>query len=140
LGANVIVTEVDPVRAIEAVMDGHRVLPMKTAAREGLVFCTVTGDRGVIRREHFETMRDGAVLCNSGHFDVEIDLVALRDMAKSVNKVRDHVEEYVLRDGRRIYVLGQGRLVNLAAAHGHPASVMDMSFAAQALASEYVVK
>ncbi len=140
LGANVTVCEVDPVRAIEAVMDGFRVLPMKQAAREGMVFVTVTGDRAVIRREHFEQMRDGAVLCNSGHFDVEIDLVALKDMSKSVTTVRENVEEYVLKDGRRIYVLGQGRLVNLACAHGHPASVMDMSFAAQALATEHAVK
>jgi adenosylhomocysteinase len=140
LGASVIVCEVDPVRAIEAVMDGFRVLPMKQAAKEGMTFCTVTGDKGVIRREHMEAMRDGAVLCNSGHFDVEIDLVALKEMSKSVSVVRENVEEYLLKDGRRIYVLGQGRLVNLAAAKGHPASVMDMSFAAQALASEYVVK
>jgi adenosylhomocysteinase len=140
LGASVIVTEVDPVRAIEAVMDGFRVLPMKQAAKEGMTFCTVTGDKGVIRKEHFEVMRDGAVLCNSGHFDVEIDLVALKEMSKSVTEVRENVEEYALKDGRKIYVLGQGRLVNLAAAKGHPASVMDMSFAAQALASEYVVK
>ncbi|MBI3723580.1 adenosylhomocysteinase [bacterium] len=140
LGAHVVVTEVDPVRAIEAVMDGFRVLPMKQAAEEGTFFCTVTGDRGVIRREHFEVMRDGAVLCNSGHFDVEIDLVALKELSKSVTQVREHVEEYTLRSGKRLSVIGQGRLVNLAAAHGHPASVMDMSFAAQALSFEYVVK
>lgn len=140
LGANVVVTEVDSVRAIEAVMDGFRVLPMKQAAKEGGIFCTVTGNHEVIRKEHFESMRDGAVLCNSGHFDVEIDLKALKAMAKSVTTVRDNVEEYLLKDGRRIYVLGEGRLVNLAAAKGHPASVMDMSFAAQALASEYTVK
>ncbi len=140
LGANVIVTEVDPVRAIEAVMDGFRVLPMKQAAKEGMVFVTVTGDRGVIRKEHFEQLRDGAVLCNSGHFDVEIDLVTLKDMSKSVTTVRENVEEYLMKDGRRIYVLGQGRLVNLACAHGHPASVMDMSFAAQALATEHAIK
>ncbi len=140
LGANVIVCEVDPVRAIEAVMDGFRVLPMKQAAKEGMVFCTVTGDRAVIRKEHLAEMRDGAVLCNSGHFDVEIDLVALKEMSKKVEEVRENVEEYTMKDGRRIYVLGQGRLVNLACAHGHPASVMDMSFAAQALATEYAVK
>jgi adenosylhomocysteinase len=140
LGANVIVCEVDPVRAIEAVMDGFRVLPMKQAAKEGMVFCTVTGDRAVIRKEHIAEMRDGAVLCNSGHFDVEIDLVTLKEMSKKVEAVRENVEEYTLKDGRRIYVLGQGRLVNLACAHGHPASVMDMSFAAQALATEYAVK
>lgn len=140
LGANVIVCEVDPVRAIEAVMDGFRVLPMKQAVKEGNVFCTVTGDRAVIRKEHFEQMRDGAVLCNSGHFDVEIDLVALKKLAKKVETVRENVQEYTLKDGRRIYVLGEGRLVNLACAHGHPASVMDMSFAAQALATEHAVK
>ncbi len=140
LGAQVTVCEVDPVRAIEAVMDGFRVVPMAQAAKEGSVFCTVTGDRAVIRKEHFASMRDGAVLCNSGHFDVEIDLVALKDMSKSVETVRENVQEYTLKDGRRIYVLGEGRLVNLACAHGHPASVMDMSFAAQALATEHAIK
>ena len=139
-GANVVVVETDPLRALEAVMDGYTVLPMLEAARLGEIFVTVTGNIHIIRREHFEVMRDGAVLCNSGHFNVEIDIPALESLAADHSPIRDLVEEYRLRDGRRIYLLGEGRLINLAAAEGHPASVMDMSFANQALASEYAVK
>ncbi len=138
LGANVTVTEVDPVKAIEAAMDGFSVAPMAQAARTGNLFITLTGDCHVVRPEHFEKMPDGAIVCNSGHFDIEIDLVGLRKMAKSLRKnVRPLVDEYTLKDGRRIYVLGEGRLVNLACAHGHPASVMDMSFAVQSLTTEW---
>ncbi len=140
LGADVIVTEVSPVRAIEAVMDGFRVMPMDEAASIGDVFVTVTGNKGVIAERHFEKMKSGAVLSNSGHFNVEIDIPALERMAASHRPARPFVEEYLLRDGRRIYLLGEGRLINLAAAEGHPASVMDMSFANQALAVEYMVK
>lgn len=141
MGANVIITEVDPIKAIEAVMDGFRVMPMSQAARIGDLFCTLTGDIKVIRREHFLKMKDGAVVCNSGHFDVEIDIPALKKLAKKVRKnVRNYVDEYILKGNKRIYLLGEGRLINLAAAEGHPASVMDMSFATQALATEYVVK
>jgi len=139
-GANVMVVETDPLKGLEAVMDGYTVLPMLEAARLGEIFVTVTGNIHIIRREHFEVMRDGAVLCNSGHFNVEIDIPALESLAKDHSPVRDLVEEYRLRDGRRIYLLGEGRLINLAAAEGHPASVMDMSFANQALASEYAVE
>ena len=140
-GANVIVTEVNPIRALEAAMDGFRVMPMKEAARIGDLFVTVTGDIHVIDAEHFKLMKDGALVCNSGHFDVELNLVALKKLARKVNKaVRKHVDEYVLANGRRIYILGEGRLVNLACAEGHPASVMDMSFATQALATEYAIK
>jgi adenosylhomocysteinase len=141
MGANVIVTEVDPIKAIEAVMDGFRVMPMNRAASIGDLFCTLTGDIKVLRKEHFAKMKDGAVVCNSGHFDVEIDIPALKKLAKKVTKnVRNFVDEYTLKGGRRVYLLGEGRLINLAAAEGHPASVMDMSFATQALATEYVVK
>ncbi|CDM64803.1 adenosylhomocysteinase [Pyrinomonas methylaliphatogenes] len=142
MGANVIITEVNPIKAVEAVMDGFRVMPMIEAASCGDVFITVTGNRHVIDREHFARMKDGAVVCNSGHFDVEINLRALRELAESDPiTVRPFVEEYRLRaNGRRIIVLGEGRLINLAAAEGHPASVMDMSFANQALAVEYLVK
>lgn len=140
LGAHVIVTEVDAVRALEAVMDGFVVLPMAQALKKAQIAVTITGNRDVIRKEHIAAMPDGLVLANSGHFNVEIDLDALRKAAKSVTRVRENVEEYVLRDGRRIMVLGEGRLVNLACAHGHPASVMDMSFATQALSAEYVAK
>ena len=142
LGANVVVTEVDPVKAVEAVMDGFRVMPMAEAARIGDVFVTVTGNRDVINRSHFERMKDGAIVCNSGHFDVEIDLAALSEMAEDApTTVRPFVEEYRLHDGgKRIIVLGEGRLINLAAAEGHPASVMDMSFANQALAVEYLLR
>ena len=139
-GANVIVVEVDPLKALEAVMDGYTVLPMRDAAGQGEVFVTVTGNIHIIRKEHFEAMRDGAVVCNSGHFNVEIDIPALESLAVEHSPMRDLVEEYRLRDGRRIYLLGEGRLINLAAAEGHPASVMDMSFANQALGSEYAVE
>jgi adenosylhomocysteinase len=141
MGSQVIVTEVDPVRALEAAMDGFSVMPLAQAASIGELFITVTGNAHVIRREHFKQMKDGTMLANSGHFDVELELPALAEEAKQTNaKVREHVDEYVMRDGRRLYVLGEGRLVNLAAAHGHPASVMDMSFATQALTSEYCFK
>ncbi len=140
MGANVIVTEVDPLPALEAVMDGYRVMPMAEAARVGDIFVTVTGDINVIDRHHFEVMKDGAIVANSGHFNVEINIPALEEMAVSKRLVRPFVEEYELNDGRRIYLLAEGRLVNLAAAEGHPASVMDMSFANQALAAEYMVK
>jgi adenosylhomocysteinase len=140
MGAKVIVTEVDPLRALEAVMDGYLVLPMLQAAKVGDFFCTVTGDIKVIRREHFLVMKDGAIVCNSGHFNVEIDLEALASMAKEKRQIRDNVEIYKLADGRRINVLGDGRLVNLAAAEGHPSSVMDMSFANQALTASYVME
>ncbi len=141
MGANVIVTEVDPVKAIEAAMDGFRVMPMAEAAPIADLICTLTGDIHVIREEHFKVMKDGCMVCNSGHFDVEIDLVALNAMARSVRKdVRNYVDEFSMDDGRKIYVLAEGRLINLSAAEGHPACVMDMSFATQALASEYAVK
>lgn len=135
-----IVTEVDPIPALEAVMDGFAVMPMAEAARVGEVFVTVTGNRDVIREEHFEVMRDGAVLANAGHFDVEIDLDALHRMSVARRRVREHVEEFTLPDGRRIYLLAEGRLVNLAAAEGHPAAVMDMSFANQALCVAWLVR
>jgi adenosylhomocysteinase len=138
MGAHVVVTEVDPVRALEAQMDGFRVMPLAEAAPIGDLFCTLTGDIHVIRGEHFEAMKDGAVVANSGHFNVEIDLDALGKMASSRRIIRPDVEEFGLPDGRRIYVLAEGRLVNLAAAEGHPAAVMDMSFANQALASAYL--
>ncbi|MCD6418305.1 adenosylhomocysteinase [bacterium] len=140
-GARVIITEVNPVKALEAKMDGYEVMPMAEAAPQGDIFCTITGDINVIRPEHFEKMKDGAIVANSGHFNVEIDINGLKKMAKKVNeKVRPFVDEYVLSDGRSIFILGDGRLVNLAAAEGHPAAVMDMSFALQALTAEYVVK
>ncbi|MFO7967165.1 MAG: adenosylhomocysteinase [Archaeoglobaceae archaeon] len=138
MGANVIVIEVDPLRALEAVMDGYRVMPTSEAAKLGDVFVTATGCRDVLRKEHFEVMKDGAILANSGHFNVEIDIPALEDMATNKREVRPSVEEYTMKDGRKIHVLGEGRLVNLAAAEGHPASVMDMSFANQALTAEYL--
>lgn len=140
MGARVVVTEVDPLRALEAVMDGYQVMPMIEAAKVGDIFCTVTGDIHVIRKEHFEVMKDGAIVANSGHFNVEIDIPALESLAKNRRRVREFVEEFTLTDGRRIYLLGEGRLINLAAAEGHPPSVMDMSFANQALCSEYMVK
>ena len=141
MGAKVIVTEVDPVRALEAAMDGLEVMTMKEAARLGDLFITLTGDMHVIGEEHLKVMKDGAVICNSGHFDIEIDIKALAKLASRVEKnVRNFVDAYVLPGGRRIYLIGEGRLVNLAAAEGHPASVMDMSFATQALASEWAVK
>lgn len=133
LGANVIVTEVDEVRALEAVMDGFRVMPMSEAAKIGDIFCTVTGDRDIIRTEHLEVMKDGAIISNAGHFDIEIDVAGLRKMATSERTVRRNVEEFTLGDGRRVRLLAEGRLVNLGAAEGHPAAVMDMSFAGQAL-------
>jgi adenosylhomocysteinase len=139
LGASVIVTEVDPIKAIEAVMDGFRVMSMNEAAEVGELFVTLTGNKSVIGREHFERLKSGAILCNSGHFNVEIDLETLAKLASSRRHVREFVEEFALRDGRRIYVLGEGRLINLAAAEGHPASVMDMSFANQAQAVDYLV-
>ena len=140
LGADVIVTEIDPVKGIEAVMDGFRVLPMADAAKEGDVFITVTGNKNVIRAEHFEHMKSGAVVCNSGHFNVEIDIPALERLSSGKREVRPLVDEYQLKDGRRICLIGEGRLVNLATAEGHPAAVMDMSFANQALSAEYLVK
>ncbi len=139
-GAEVIVTEIDPTRALEAVMDGYRVMSMAEAARIGDVFCTVTGNKSVIRGEHFELMKDGAIISNSGHFNVEIDIPALERMSSSKRTTRNFVEEYSLKDGRKINLLGEGRLINLSAAEGHPASVMDMSFADQALSVDYLVK
>jgi adenosylhomocysteinase len=140
LGSHVIVTEVNPIRALEAAMDGFEVMEMARAAKVGDLFITVTGDIHVIRTEHYAAMKDGAMICNSGHFNVELALEDLAKMAKKLNKqVREFVDEYVMSDGRRLYVLGEGRLINLAAAHGHPASVMDMSFAAQALSTEWAV-
>jgi adenosylhomocysteinase len=140
LGADVVVTEIDPHKALEAVMDGYRVMPMKEAARIGDFFCTVTGNVNVVRREHFESMKDGAIVANSGHFNVELDLESLGKIARERTTIREFVEQYTLRNGRRIIILGEGRLVNLAAAEGHPSSVMDMSFANQALCSEWMVK
>jgi len=140
MGAKVIITEVEPLRALEAVMDGYQVLPMSEAAKIGDFFCTLTGDIHVLRKEHFEVMKSGAIVSNSGHFNVELDLDALAQMAASRRQIREFVEEFELTDGRRIYVLGEGRLVNLAAAEGHPSSVMDMSFANQALCTEHMVK
>lgn len=141
LGANVVVTEVDPIKAIEAVMDGFRVLPMKEAAKVGDFFVTVTGNRHVIDKEHFEVMKNGAIVCNSGHFDLELNLDALREMSQAPVTRRPFVEEYRSKDdSKSVIVLGEGRLINLAAAEGHPASVMDMSFANQALSAEYLVK
>jgi adenosylhomocysteinase len=139
-GATVIVTEIDPMKAMEAAMDGFTVLPMSEAATIGDVFITLTGNKSVLRGEHFRKMKDGAILCNSGHFNVEIDLDALDKIAKSRTPLRDYVEQFMLPNGRRLMVLGEGRLINLASAEGHPASVMDMSFANQALAAEYMVK
>jgi adenosylhomocysteinase len=140
LGADVIVTEINPTRALEAVMDGYRVMSMEEAAKIGDVFCTVTGNKNVLRKEHFEVMRDGAIISNSGHFNVEIDIPCLEKMSSGKRTTRAFVEEFSLRDGRKINLLGEGRLINLASAEGHPASVMDMSFADQALSVEYMVK
>ncbi|AEA33870.1 adenosylhomocysteinase [Hippea maritima] len=140
MGANVIVTETDALRALEAVMDGFRVMPIKEAAKIGDFFCTVTGDIHVIRKEHFELMKDGTIVANSGHFDVEIDVKGLRGIAVSQRDIRPFVREYKLKNGRRIYLLAEGRLVNLSAAEGHPSSVMDMSFANQALSAKYLVE
>jgi adenosylhomocysteinase len=140
MGSNVIITEVDPLRALEAVMDGYRVMPMLEAASEGSIFVTSTGDKSVIDRRHFEVMKDGAILANSGHFNVEINIPALREMAVSSRQPRPFVEQFILADGRRISILGEGRLINLAAAEGHPSAVMDMSFANQALCVEHIVR
>ena len=140
MGANVVITEVDPLKALEAVMDGYRVMPMAEAALVGDFFCTLTGDIQVIRKEHFLKMKDGAILANSGHFNVEIHLEGLEKISTGKRTIREFVEEYRLKSGKRIYVLGEGRLINLAAAEGHPSSVMDMSFANQALAVEFMVK
>ncbi|PKK83391.1 MAG: adenosylhomocysteinase [candidate division Zixibacteria bacterium HGW-Zixibacteria-1] len=139
MGGHVIVTEIDPTKAIEAVMDGYRVMTMSEAAKIGDIFVTLTGDINVIRMEHFDKMKDGAIVCNSGHFNVEIDLASLEKAKKKKRAVRDFVEEYTLKSGRRVNILGEGRLINLAAAEGHPAMVMDMSFANQALAAEYLI-
>ena len=141
MGANVVVTEIDPIKAVEAVMDGFRVMPMIDAASIGDIFVTVTGNRHVIDSQHFQLMKDGAIVCNSGHFDLELNLVALRDMSEPPTHLRPFVEEYLVKKtGSRVIVLGEGRLINLAAAEGHPASVMDMSFANQALSVEYLIK
>ncbi len=140
MGAHVVVTEVSPLHALEAVMEGYRVMPAAEAARIGDIFITVTGNRSVLRKEHFALMKDGAVLANSGHFNVEIDIPALSDLAASTREVREFVQEYRMADGRRLYLLAEGRLLNLAAAEGHPAAVMDMSFANQALSAEYLAK
>ena len=140
MGAHVIVTEVDPLKAIEAVMDGFQVMPMEQAARVGDVFVTATGDKGVIARQHLELLKDGAMLANTGHFNVEIDIPALRALSTESRQAREFVEEFTLPDGRRVYLLADGRLVNLSAAEGHPAQVMDMSFANQALSAEWVVQ
>jgi adenosylhomocysteinase len=140
LGSDVIITEVNPTRALEAVMDGFRVMPLAEAAKTGDVFVTVTGDKSVVTAEHFRLMKDGAVVANSGHFNVEIDIPALEKLSLSKRQTREFVDEYTMRDGRKIYLLGEGRLINLAAAEGHPAVVMDMSFADQALSVEYMVK
>jgi adenosylhomocysteinase len=140
MGANVIVTEVDPIRALEAIMDGYRVLSMAEAAKVGDFFVTLTGNTDVIREEHFRLMKDGAILANSGHFNVELELDALEKISTKKSLVREGIEEYTLPSGARINVLSEGRLINLAAAEGHPSSVMDMSFANQALAAEHLVK
>jgi adenosylhomocysteinase len=140
LGSHVIVTEVDPMRALEALMDGFEVMPMKDAAKIGDVFCTATGDKHVLAREHLATLKDGAIICNTGHFNVEIDIPALRELAVETREARNFVEEFKFEDGRRVFLLAEGRLVNISAAEGHPATVMDMSFANQALATEHAVK
>ena len=140
LGGDVVIAEIDPLKALEAVMDGFRVMPMSAASRIGDFFVTVTGDINVLREEHFKAMKDGAIVCNSGHFNVEIDIPALRKLSKKRRVIREFVEEFTMKDGRRINLLGEGRLINLASAEGHPSSVMDMSFANQALAAEYMVK
>lgn len=140
LGAKVIVCEVDPLKALEATMDGYQVMPLKEAAKQGDVFITATGDINVISREHFEVMKNGAILANTGHFNVEIDIESLKKFSLSSRKVRDYVEEFKMKDGRVLFLLGEGRLINLAAAEGHPAMVMDMSFANQALSVEYLYK
>jgi len=140
MGANVVVTEIDPLKGIEALMDGYQVMSMAEAARIGDIFVTVTGDIKVIRKEHFRVMKDGAIICNTGHFNVEIDLEALDKMKKKKRRIREFVEEFTMANGKKINVLGEGRLINLASAEGHPSSVMDMSFANQALSAEYMLK
>ena len=140
MGAKVVIVEVEPLRALEAVMDGFEVLRISDAAKTGDVFVTTTGDTSVIRAEHFKLMKDGAIVCNAGHFNVEIDIPALEKLSKRKKRIRDFVDEYILKNGRKIYLLGEGRLINLAAAEGHPAQVMDMSFANQALSAEYIIK
>jgi len=139
-GADVVVLEVDPLRALEAIMDGYRVMPMAEAAPIGDIFVTATGDVHVVRKEHFEVMKDGAIVANTGHFNVEIDIPALEGLSVGRRQIREFVEEFTLASGANIYLLGEGRLINLAAAEGHPSSVMDMSFANQALAAEFMVK
>ena len=140
LGSHVIVTEIDPMRALEALMDGFEVMPMKQAAKIGDIFCTATGDKHVLAREHLAILKDDAIICNTGHFNVEIDIPALRELAVETREARNFVEEFKFEDGRRVFLLAEGRLVNISAAEGHPATVMDMSFANQALATEYAVK
>lgn len=140
MASRVVIVEVSPLRALEATMDGYQVMPIKEAARIGDIFVTTTGDTSVIRREHFKLMKNGAIVANAGHFNVEIDIPALEKLAKKKMRIRDFVDEYILKDGRKIYLLGEGRLINLAAAEGHPAQVMDMSFANQALSAEYIAK
>jgi adenosylhomocysteinase len=140
MGAKVIVVEVNPVKGIEAAMDGYQVMPIAEAAKSGDIFVTVTGDIHVIRKEHFEVMKEGVIVCNSGHFNVELDLDGLETITTAKRMIRDFVEEHTLQNGKNIYVLGEGRLINLAAAEGHPAAVMDMSFANQALSAEYMMK
>jgi adenosylhomocysteinase len=140
LGSDVIVTEINPTKALEAVMEGFRVMPISEAAKLGDVFITLTGNKNVIAGQHFRQMKDGAIVANSGHFNVEIDIPALEKLAKSKRRTREFVDEYTMPNGRKVYLLGEGRLINLAAAEGHPAVVMDMSFADQALSAEYVVK
>jgi adenosylhomocysteinase len=140
IGANVIIAEVDPLKALEAVMDGYRVMPLVDAAKIGDIFITLTGDIHVLDEKHFKVMKSGAIVANSGHFNVEINIVALKKLSKSVRTIRPFVQEYLLKNGRKVYLLGEGRLINLAAAEGHPASVMDMSFANQALGAEYIWK
>ena len=139
-GANVIVTEIDPLCALEAIMDGFRVMPIKQAAKIGDIFVTLTGNTDVIAKDHFKVMKDGAIVANSGHFNVEIDIPGLKAISKARRNTRDFVEEFTLKNNKKIYLLGEGRLINLASAEGHPASVMDMSFANQALSAEFVVK
>jgi adenosylhomocysteinase len=140
MGARVIVTEVKPVRALEAVMDGFEVMPIAEAAKIGDIFVTITGDKNVIDKEHFQVMKDGAIMANSGHFNVEINIPALESLSKKKETIRPFVEQYTLKNGKKLFLLGEGRLINLAAAEGHPASVMDMSFANQALCMEYLTK
>src|SRR2546430_4448833 len=140
MGSHVIVTETDPMRALEASMDGYEVLAMEKAAPIGDIFCTATGDKSVIRKEHMGRMKDGAILANTGHFNVEIDIPALRSLASETREARAFVDEFTLEDGRRLYLIADGRLVNLSAAEGHPALVMDMSFANQALSAEYAIQ